>query len=404
MRSRTFAVSGLLAVLCIFVLARPTLAQENVVPVGNLQWVQPTDSHLQWINVADWEKTTDGLQPVRVPKVWRDKWPQRTATRALSTGGVALRVKTDSKHIVIRLTFIDTPETLGATPESRWEIARPPYFDLYRDGKYLNSVPAKIAFYQQDVKVFDRSSDTAPIGQESDFLVLFPHYYRNAEVSVAAIGLDENARIDSPAPNQLPVVLFHGDSITHGHGVTSPRETYVWQTCEIAHCLPVNLGFGGSGWADLPVAEYIANRNDWDVLVIMLGTNSFGGSDSAGKPETAAQYGKKYDLFLGIIRARFPNKPILCITPILSENDLVSRKNKNGELAQDYRNAIQKTVEERQRSDRNMYFLDGLKLINDPLFLMVIDHVHPNSAGSQHMAQGIAEKLRPLLAQSAKSN
>lgn len=364
---------------------------------ANLQWMQPGDSRLQWINVADWETRTDGLQPVRVPKAWRDKWPQRTATRALSTGGVALRVKTDSTRIVIRLTFIDTVETLGTTPESRWEIARPPYFDVYRDGKYLNSVPAKVAFYQQDVDVLNAAPSVASAASEAEYLILFPHYYRNAEVSLASIGFDENARVEAPAPVRLPVVLFHGDSITHGHGVTSPRETYVWQTCEMAHCLPINMGFGGSGWADLPVADYIASRNDWNVLVIMLGTNSFGGSDSSGRPETAAQYGKKYDSFLGIIRAKYPDKPILCITPILSENDLIARKNKNGELAQDYRDAIQKTVEERQKTDHHLYFLDGLKLINDPLFLMVIDHVHPNSAGSQRMAQGIAERLKPLL-------
>jgi len=33
----------------------------------------------------------------------------------------------------------------------------------------------------------------------------------------------------------------------------------------------------------------------------MLGTNSFGGSDSAGKPEALVQYRDKYDGFLGAI-------------------------------------------------------------------------------------------------------
>lgn len=379
-------------------------AQGEAARLDNLRWLQPTDSHFEWIDVADWETRSDGLEPVRVPKAWRDKWPERTAMRALSTGGVAVRIRTDSSRIVFRLTFIDSPEVLGGSAESRWELARPPYFDVYRDGKYLQSVPAKIVFYQQDVKVVDGSPEDGSSGQEAAFSILFPHYYRNAEVSVAAIGIDDRARLDPPTPNQLPVVLFHGDSITHGHGVTSPRETYVWQTCEMTHCLPLNLGLAGSAWADLPVADYIASRNDWDVLVLMLGTNSFGGSDSAGRPETAAQYGKKYDAFLGIIRARFPDKPILCITPILSESDLVSRKNKNGELAQDYRNAIQKVVEERHGSDRHIYFMDGLDLINDPIFLMVIDHVHPNSAGSRRMAEGIAQKLRPLLAESPRGN
>ena len=42
----------------------------------SLQWINYNDPRLQWINVAAWEPRGDGMQPVRVPKEWRDKWPQ----------------------------------------------------------------------------------------------------------------------------------------------------------------------------------------------------------------------------------------------------------------------------------------------------------------------------------------
>jgi lysophospholipase L1-like esterase len=379
----------------VFCLTAPVFGQQVPPTSEALQWLRADDGRLQWINVADWEARTGGLQPVRIPKAWRDKMPARSADRALATAGVALRLRTDSKKLVIRLTFIQVPEGLGSTPESLWELARPAYFDVYRDGKFLSNVPAKIQYYEQDVTVFDGTAESA---RESEFTVLFPHYYRNAEVIVAGIGVEKDAQLLPSAPRRVPVVLFHGDSITHGHGVTSPRETYVWQTCERANCESLNLGFGGSAWTDISVAEYIASRNDWDALVLMLGTNSFGGNDSSGKSETAEQYGKKYDAFLATVRAKFANKPILCVTPILNHTDITLKKNRNGELPQDYRRAIQQVVEQRQKTDRNLLFLDGLKLINDPLYLMVVDQVHPNMAGSLRIAEGIASVLKPMLA------
>jgi lysophospholipase L1-like esterase len=376
----------------VFALATPFLCAAQSGAPADLQWVRVNDERLQWLNVGDWEPRGDGLQPVRVPKVWRDKWPARTANRAQSAAGVTARFRTDSKKLVFRVTFVDVTDTPG-TPEATWERSRPSYFDLYRASKYIASIAAATKFTQQDVILYNDPE----LSGEAEIEVLFPFYYRNAEVIVHGIGIDPTSKLVRAAPDTRRRVLFHGDSITHGHGVTSPRETYVWQACERADCISLNYGFGGTAWADNIVAETIASRTDWDVLIIALGTNSFGGLDSAGKPETAAQYGEKYSRFLSTIRDKAPNKPILSMTPILNRLDLKPTKNKNGEIPKDYRNAITQVVRQHQASDRNLHLLDGLQLINDPLYLWVTDVVHPNDAGSQRMADGVASALKPLL-------
>src|SRR5262245_2300215 len=391
MHTRFRSAQSLLSA-AVFALAVPFLCAAQSGAQTDLQWIRVSGERLQWLNVGDWEPRGDGLQPVRVPKVWRDKWPARTASRAQSAAGVSARFRTDSKTLVFRVTFVEVADTPG-TPEATWERSRPSYFDVYRDGKYVASVAAATKFTQQDVILYNDPD----LAGEAEIAVLFPFYYRNAEVIVHGIGIDPTAKLLRAAPDVRRRVLFHGDSITHGHGVTSPRETYVWQACEKVDCISLNYGFGGTAWADTIVAETIASRTDWDVLVMALGTNSFGGLDSSGKPETAAQYGDKYSRFLSTIRGKAPNKSILSATPILNRFDLKPTKNKNGEIPQDYRNAITRVVRQRQTSDQNLHLLDGLQLINDPIYLWVTDVVHPNDAGSQRMADGVAAALKPLL-------
>lgn len=357
-----------------------------------LQWLEVRDERLQWLNVADWEPRDGGLQPVRVAKVWRDKWPPRTARRGLSAAGVTLRFRTDSKKLVLRVTFVESADA-PATPVVAWERSRPSFFSLYRDGQYVTSTPALTVFTPQEVTLYDDSS----LSGESEVKVLFPFYYRNAELILHGIGVDSAAKLLPAAPDNRPRVLFHGDSITHGHGVTSPRETYVSQVADALGCVPLNYGFGGTAWADNIVAQTIAARGDWDVLTIMLGANSLAGLDSSGKPETAAQYAEKYDAYLATIRAAAPTKPILCITPILNRLDLTGGGNQNGEMPRAYREGISRVVRQRQAADRNLYLLDGLSLVDDPLYLLVTDAVHPNDLGMHRIAKGVAAALEPLL-------
>jgi len=92
--------------------------------VATLQSLDVRDERLDWLNVADWEPRDNGLQPVRVAKFWREQWPARTAPRGKSAAGVTLRLRTDSRKLVLSVTFIDSPDT----PDNEavaWERSRP---------------------------------------------------------------------------------------------------------------------------------------------------------------------------------------------------------------------------------------------------------------------------------------
>ena len=363
---------------------------------SDMQWLSVDDTRFHWTNAMAWEARAGGLQPVRVPKEQRDNWSQANQKkRAMSGAGVSVKFRSNANRIVFRTTLLEVDAVpLATNPEDAWEFNRPPYFSLYRDGKYVAAVPGKIQGAQQEVVILN---DRGP-AKEAEYQLLFPFYYRNAETVMHAIGFDSGARVVATAPDKRARVLFYGDSITHGHGVTAPHETYVWQACERAGCVSLNYGFGGTAWGERVIAQTIADRGDWDALVIAIGTNSFGGTDGASRQkESAAQYGDKYRVMLDIIRGRWPEKPIVAMTPILHRSEILGTRNANGEVPMDYRVAIERVVRERQVRDKNIFLIDGLKLVGDQQDLLVTDLVHPNDIGMRNMAIGAAAVLRPLL-------
>ena len=241
--------------------------------------------------------------------------------------------------------------------------------------------------YSGRVVLLDRS-DPVPNALGETWRILLPYH---AEVTLRTLRLSAGACPERPCSSPVRW-LAHGDSITQGARAIAPGLTYVSLVADTLGWDGLNLGLGGSAWGDAVVAEYVASRDDWDVLSIAIGTNTY-----AASIETAASFRERYGTFLDIVRHRHPTKPVLCITPIWRGSDAVpGEANQLGDTLASYRQAISGLVIARSPSDRNLHLLDGLELIGDSEGLGV-DLVHPDARGMMRMAQKIIPALRDLV-------
>ena len=358
-------------------------------PSSQMNWIPPNDSKLQWLGVADWEPADGAFRPVRVPQQWRDQFPEQTANAALAPAGVVLRVATNARSMFLRVSVPPPPQREGSQQQQpqqggapRPPIPRATAFDVYRSGQFLNSVQPPDQPGVQEIVLYENPGE-----ERVEIAVLFP---LSGSYLVHEVGFSGGAEYGPPSMPARPRVLFHGDSITQGTGISRARSTYLWVVCEQLGCDPINLGFGGSAWGDKPVADYIASRNDWNVLVVAFGTNTYRRAH-----ETPEQFGTTYDTFLSTIRATHPNAPILSITPLWRAADGTEEKNPAGYTHQQYRDVIAQVVKRRQTSDSNLHLLEGKELV--PQNLLNSDQVHPNDEGAAKLASAVAQALKPLL-------
>lgn len=314
-----------------------------------------------------------GLSFFRVPRSWRDRFPEQTALRATQAAGVELRFRAATRTIALELRIENT-------------IQYSAILALYHGRRNVSMISLPDRF-EGKVILLD-SQDEIDGVLDAPWRIICPY---GAFTTVKALHLSDEAEL-LPVEHRPVRWLAHGDSITQGARALHPGMTYVNLVADELGWDALNLGFGGSAWGDAEVAEYIASRQDWDILSIAIGTNTYGGSK-----ESAADYRLRYERFLSIIRQAHPDKPILCITPIWRRQDGPPEVgNDFGDALRAYREVITQVVQERRARDARLALLDGLQLIGNERGLS-IDLVHPDAQGMMLMARGIADSLRSVL-------
>jgi hypothetical protein len=123
--------------------------------------------------------------------------------------------------------------------------------------------------------------------------------------------------VRSPTAEEVPDrrLLAYGTSITEGEAPLAEHLTYVDQTARRLGADPINLGVCGTAYCEPAIADYIAEREDWDVATLSISVNMVG----RFPPET---FRERAEYVIETIASANPENPVVAITLFRNSRDV----------------------------------------------------------------------------------
>ena len=278
-----------------------------------------------------------------------------------NTAGGRVRFRTDSPYIAIHVKCGWLSNFMHC---ARSGLAG---FDLY--------------FGERHVKTFMPPPDAQPSyesiaefggSQMREVTINFPTY---SNILDLYIGLDENAKIEAPAPYAVETpVVYYGSSITQGGCASRPGSIYQNIVSRRFNCDYVNLGFSGSAKGEDAMADYIAG------LSMSLFVYDY--DHNAPSPEYLRDTHEK---MFKKIRNAHPDIPIIMMSrPVY--NLSYSDRARLEVIRTTYENAL-------AAGDKNVYLLDGPTLTALCEDEGTVDRCHPTDLGFASMAKALCDLI-----------
>ncbi len=187
----------------------------------------------------------------------------------------------------------------------------------------------------------------------------------------------------APAP-ALPRWLAYGDAVTQGWIASGPAQGWAAITARKSGLDLINLGFAGSGQAEIVSAEHLASLQA-DVISVAYGANCW-----TRTPHSAPMLFESVRGFLALVRSGHPTTPMVVISPI-RRTDAEHTPNKLGATLVDLRDAVEAATRDRIVSGDTMLSLVGGEDIISPEHLA--DGIHPGDEGHKRIASAAAKAL-----------
>lgn len=186
-----------------------------------------------------------------------------------------------------------------------------------------------------------------------------------------------------PADSELPDTryLAYGTSITEGAKATATHLSYVSRVAQRLGYDALNLGCSGSAYCEAALADYIANRDDWDVATLALSVNMANADFSTG------EFRERVDYFVNTIADAHPEKPVACVTLLPYYADVTASSDPDRAAA--FRAALRSVVAESPHD--NLSPVEGTDLLSAGD--LTWDILHPGDEGMRTIGDALADHL-----------
>ena len=313
----------------------------------------------------------------RIPDKLRVTLNENAKSRALCSAGCEIRFNLKSETGKIILKLKDEPVISFPVAEV--------YQGVFKSASYsLSAEPTEIPIaFPQNIELLDKIVKEKNLPFDSRlFRVILPY---SAAIEIPKIEGD----FSPPLKGQTPQTkyLAYGSSITHGTAAIRPTGSYAMRTAQLLGVDLINLGFGGGAHCESQLADYIAERNDWDFATLELGINMVGSFETT-------EFKERVEYFIRKIATTHPDKWIFCIDLFTFSADFDPASTKQN----DFRKIVKETVE--KLNTPKLVHLDGREILKSSSGLMAGDLVHPSPEGMEEMARNlsaiIAKQALPL--------
>lgn len=198
--------------------------------------------------------------------------------------------------------------------------------------------------------------------------------------------------IRPPRPEELPKLryLAYGTSITQGESATHPDLTYVKQAAWLLRADAINLGAAGTAYCEAALADYFAERNDWDIASLCISVNMLNQGVSVDV------FAEKASYMVRNMALKHPEKPIICMGILPSFLDLGLRWPDRTPVStpSEYSEALRCIAESSELP--NVHFIYGQDLLPG-LIGHSHDLLHPSNHGMIEIGRNLADFMKKFV-------
>jgi hypothetical protein len=319
--------------------------------------ISNNDPKLTWSGAISVQNAEEFTQPWRLPFNDLDLYPfEDLNIRSGMASGVRLRFATDSNSLVFHTKPYESDEAAANV-------------DLYVNNELFESK----AFSMEEESL---NFENLPSGTK--IIELWLH--QMLQFKLKKIEIDDNSSLEI-SEDKRPRWITYGSSITHCKTAQSPSFTWPGVVARNKGFNLTSLGFGGQCHADTMIARLIRDFPA-DFISLKLGINIQGHGSLNSRSFRPAVIG-----YISTIREKHPETPLAVCSPIWSPCR-EEGKNHVGFCLKDMRLEVEAAVDAfLKRGDKNIYYIDGLKLFNSDLAEYLPDDLHPDETGYKIMGE-----------------